>query len=185
MHDSIVRWMKLTSISRWTRTTCIAKSREARGRVARKMIGMGQRERNRVNCETGEGGFQILTLLRGFRDKIANFFTTPLSHNSQKRLEHKENQTKYRKMTRKPRSHVRNLIYRTFAVGSWDTLYISINNWKRILRVFNLKYTTLNCTSKITSGLQIWGQTKQSSSVKFKGVLHYKLDSQAWVVNKA
>ena len=37
------------------------------------MIGMGGRERNRVNCETGEGGFQILTLLRGFRDKIANF----------------------------------------------------------------------------------------------------------------
>ena len=29
-------------------------------------------------------------------------FKTPLSCNSQKRLEHKENQTKYRKMTRKP-----------------------------------------------------------------------------------
>ena len=33
--------------------------------------------------------------------------TTPLSHILQKRLEHKENQTKYRKMTRKPRGHVR------------------------------------------------------------------------------
>ena len=30
-------------------------------------------------------------------------FKTPLSRNSQKRLEHKENQTKKRKMTRKPR----------------------------------------------------------------------------------
>ena len=30
------------------------------------------------------------------------FFKTPLSRNSQKRLEHKENQTKCRKMTRKP-----------------------------------------------------------------------------------
>ena len=30
------------------------------------------------------------------------FFTTLLYHNSQKRLEHKENQTKYRKRARKP-----------------------------------------------------------------------------------
>ena len=42
-------------------------------------------------------------------------FTTPLSRNSQKRLEHKENHTKYRNMTRKPRIHVRILIYRTWA----------------------------------------------------------------------
>ena len=70
-------------------------------------------------------------------------------------------------MTRKRRSHVRILIYRTFAIGSWDSFYISINNWKRILRLFNLKYTKLNCTSKITSGLKIRGQTKQSSSVNF------------------
>ena len=41
---------------------------------------------------------------------------TPLSHNSQKRLEHRENQTKYRKMTRKPRSHVRILIYPMWAI---------------------------------------------------------------------
>ena len=50
---------------------------------------------------------KILTWLRGFRVKITNFSRHPLSRNSQKRLEHKENQTKYRKMTRKPRSHVR------------------------------------------------------------------------------
>ena len=182
MHDPIVRWMRLTSISRWTRTTCIAKPREARGRVARKMIGMGGRERNRVNCETWEVGFQILTLLRGFRDKIANFsqlhcLTIPRRDLSTKKI--KPNIEKW------PESHVRILIYLTFAIGSWDSFYISINNWKRILRLFNLQYTKLNCTSKITSGLQIRGQTKPSSSVKFKGVLHYKLDSQAWVVNKA
>ena len=43
------------------------------------------------------------------RPEVQNcqFFTTPLSRNSQKRLEHKENQIKYRKMTRKPRSRVR------------------------------------------------------------------------------
>ena len=43
------------------------------------------------------------------------YFKTPLSRNSQKRSEHKENQTKYRKMTWKPRSHVRILIYQTWA----------------------------------------------------------------------
>ena len=44
------------------------------------------------------------------------FFTTPLSRNSQKRLKHKQNQ-RYRKMTRKPRSYVRILIYRTWALA--------------------------------------------------------------------
>ena len=146
---------------------------------------MGGRERNRVNCETGEGGFQILTLLRGFRGKIANFSRLHCLVVLRRDLSTKKTKPNIEKMTRKRRSRVRILIYRTFAIGSWDSFYISINNWKRILRVFNLRYTKPNCTSKITSGLQIRGQTKQSSSVKFKGVLHYKLDSQAWVVNKA
>ena len=35
------------------------------------------------------------------------FFTNPMFRNSEKRLEHKENQTKYRKMTRKSLRHVR------------------------------------------------------------------------------
>ena len=34
--------------------------------------------------------------------QTCKFFTTPLSRNSQERIEHKENQTKYRKMIRKP-----------------------------------------------------------------------------------
>ena len=40
-----------------------------------------------------------------------SLFHSPLSRNSQKRLERKENQTKYGKMTKKPGSHVRILIY--------------------------------------------------------------------------
>ena len=40
---------------------------------------------------------------------------TPMSRNFLKRLEH---QTKYRKITRKPRGHVRILIYRTWAIES-------------------------------------------------------------------
>ena len=46
------------------------------------------------------------------------FFTPPLSRKSQKRLEHKENQTKYRKMTRKPWSHV--TIFNISNVGYWS-----------------------------------------------------------------
>ena len=71
---------------------------------------------------------KILTWLRGFRAKIVNFSrSTLLSRNSQKRLEHKENQTKYRKMTRKPRSHVRILIYRTWAFVKYQHAYPSIS----------------------------------------------------------
>ena len=46
-----------------------------------------------------------------------NFFKLLLSLNSQKRLGYKENNTKYRILTRKPRSHVRILIYRTWPIG--------------------------------------------------------------------
>ena len=41
-----------------------------------------------------------------------NFFTTLLSRNSQKKLERKENQTKYRNMTRKTWIHVRIFVYK-------------------------------------------------------------------------
>ena len=40
-----------------------------------------------------------------------NFFKFPLSFNSQKRLGYKENTTKHRRLSRKPRSHVRTLTY--------------------------------------------------------------------------
>ena len=57
------------------------------------------------------------------------FFMTPLSRNSHKRLELKENQTKYRNMTRKPRSHIRILIYRAWANANSRTVsYKRLNN---------------------------------------------------------
>ena len=58
---------------------------------------------------------------------------TPSPWNSQKRLEHKENQTKYRNMTRKPRSHVTTLMYRTWAIN----FYLL----SRYFRLFLLKET--------------------------------------------
>ena len=59
----------------------------------------------------------IPTWLRGFRAKIVNFFKFILSPNSQKRLGYKENTTKYRSLSWKPRSHVRILIYRTWPIA--------------------------------------------------------------------
>ena len=67
---------------------------------------------------------EIPTWLCGFRVKIAIFFKTPVSCNSQKRFEHKGNQTKYRKMTRKPRSHVIILIY--LMCGFQSRFFISL-----------------------------------------------------------
>jgi len=57
---------------------------------------------------------------------IAQIFTTPLSRIFQKRLEHK-NQTKYyRRMTRKPQSHFKILIYRRWVIkGLYCTHVIS------------------------------------------------------------
>ena len=79
------------------------------------------------------------------------FFKLLLSLNSQKRLGYKENNTKYRILTRKPRSHVRILIYRTWPIlprlfwpfPSLSTachagyLYIGVGALVRILKAFN------------------------------------------------
>ena len=56
--------------------------------------------------------FMLLRSIMG----IAQIFTNPLSRIFQKRLEHK-NQTKYyRRITRKPQSHFKILIYRTWVI---------------------------------------------------------------------
>ena len=69
----------------------------------------------------------ILTWLRGFWVKNCKFLKFLLSLNSQKRLEYKENNTKYRSLTRKPRSHVRILIYRTWPIKrSWEKMSLWI-----------------------------------------------------------
>ena len=56
----------------------------------------------------------ILTWLWGFQVKITNFFKFLLSHNAQKRLGYKENTSKYRSLSWKPRGHVRIYIYRAY-----------------------------------------------------------------------
>ena len=51
-----------------------------------------------------------------FKGQICKFSTSPLSPNCRKRLKHIELKTKYRKMTRKPWSLVRILMYRTWVI---------------------------------------------------------------------
>ena len=60
-------------------------------------------------------------------DQNCKFFKFLLSLNSQKRREYKENNTKYRSLNRKPRSHVRILIYRTWPIKrSWKKMSLWI-----------------------------------------------------------
>ena len=57
----------------------------------------------------------ILTWLRGFRVKIAKFLRLHCLAIPRRDSKTKKYQTKYRKMTRKPRNPIRLLIYRTWA----------------------------------------------------------------------
>ena len=65
------------------------------------------------------------------QEQNCKFLTTPLSRNFQKRLEHKENQTKYRNMTGKPQSHVRTFIYRTWVIVVFIFIRISCASLER------------------------------------------------------
>ena len=71
-----------------------------------------------------------------------------MSFNSQKRLGNKENNTKYRSLTRKPRNHVRILIYRTWSIGSWSywnktrVLGRNVYQFYKILQLSALQFTS-------------------------------------------
>ena len=60
--------------------------------------------------------YQYSSMAPRLSGKNRKFFKFLLSSNSQRRLRYKENNTKYRSLTRKPRSHVRILIYRTWPI---------------------------------------------------------------------
>ena len=61
--------------------------------------------------------YQYSSIASRLSGQNCKFFKFLLSSNSQKRLRYKENNTKYRSLTRKPRSHVRILIYRTWPIA--------------------------------------------------------------------
>ena len=60
--------------------------------------------------------YQYSSMASGLSGQNCKFLKFLLSFNSQKRLGNKENNTKYRSLTRKPRSHARILIYRTWSI---------------------------------------------------------------------
>ena len=64
---------------------------------------------------------KILTWLRGFRVKIAVSIVSKFLKATW--AQRKENQTKFRKMARNPQSHVRILIYRTWAIVLFDAFW--------------------------------------------------------------
>ena len=60
--------------------------------------------------------YQYSNMVPRLSGQNCKFFKFLLSVNSQRTLGYKENNTKYRSLTRKPRSHVRILIYRTWPI---------------------------------------------------------------------
>ena len=60
--------------------------------------------------------YQYSSMAPKLSGQNCKFFKFPLFLNSQKRLRYKENNTKYRSLTWKPRGHVRILIYRTWPI---------------------------------------------------------------------
>ena len=79
--------------------------------------------------------------LKGQNCKI---FKTPLSRTFQKRLVKKENQTKYRKMTRKPRSNVSILMYRTWAITLKNVQKKSYERKERDTSYFDMDLLNIN-----------------------------------------
>ena len=96
LDDSQRRFLKQHSVAMLEQ--CCNHSKQCRNNVA-------------TLCYAKNWSLRIVSCNITFRVK---FFKTSLFRNCQKRLEHKENQTKYREMTRKPRSRVSILIYRTW-----------------------------------------------------------------------
>ena len=86
------------------------------------------------------------------KSQNCKFLTTPLSRNSQKRLVHKENQTEYRKMTRRSGSHVRILkhVYQTWAVVRESGLILQPS---RIAKMQNRGKCNITCSSRLKIAL--------------------------------
>ena len=92
--------------------------------------------------------YQYSSMAPRLSGQNCKFFKLLLSLNSQKRLGYKENNTKYRILTRKPRSHVRILIYRTWPIHSRETrptrcaavlVYCSVGDWTRFSSVIGFE----------------------------------------------
>ena len=88
---------------------------------------------SRLCCSTLPRALPSLNLMKE-RDRSQSNFSRLHCLTIPKRGEHKENQTKYRKMTRKPRSHVRILKNRTSANVSHCSQRMNIAESKKKIR---------------------------------------------------
>ena len=86
------------------------------------------------------------------------FFKLLLSLNSQKRLGYKENNTKYRILTRKPRSHVRILIYRTWPIADRrsDGLKCLHLLCRYLMRIFPFFFSFFNLAILFSEIVILW-----------------------------
>ena len=71
--------------------------------------------------------YQYSSMAPRLSGQNCKFFKFLLSLNSHRRLGYKENNTKYRRYTRKPRAHVRILIYRTWPI-EMDCIWVNSKN---------------------------------------------------------
>ena len=83
--------------------------------------------------------YQYSNMVPRLSGQNCKFFKFLLSVNSQRTLGYKENNTKYRSLTRKPRSHVRILIYRTWPTPRQNALRMSTNLSFRSVTHFRLR----------------------------------------------
>ena len=98
--------------------------------------------------------------------------TTPLSCNFQKRLEHKENQTKYRNMTRKSGRILVRILIQLLNVGSWDSFCekwrVPVQNHSPSLKRMSKKLKMLGLLCNQTVNLKTDSKTLYYSILKLK-----------------
>ena len=107
-----------------------------------------------------------------------NFLKFLLSLNSQKRLEYKESNTKYRSLTRKPPGHVKILIYRT-----WPIIADCILQWQDPLFLFcygnHCKLTIVSCiTFSISYTLNILTPISKRTQGDVPTTQHFNVERQ-------
>ena len=113
--------------------------------------------------------YQYSSMAPRLSGQNCKFFKFPLSLNSQKRLRYRENNTKYRGLTWKPRNHVRILIYRTWPIEN-DAF------WKRCFLVWTEK-TMLSENGDVikidTTGRQTSRPWVSKMAGRFRGSIYW------------
>ena len=120
-HDRIQNARKQRAVSSLS-SNCLKFSLSLSGKTSqnksRKSITIRMFDANNISARSYiyNSIYQYSSMAPRLSGQNYKFFKFPLSFNFQKRPRYKENNTKYRGLTWKPRSHVRILIYRTWPI---------------------------------------------------------------------